>query len=92
MVRGLKFLIKKVEEFYYLCSKNIDTDQLSGYCVADLRLCFRIYKKQVFSGSGSTNLMYVFGQLTKETLIVVVSYDKGIIMIILLLKIHYLYR
>ena len=31
---------------YYLCSENKGTDQLSGYCEADLRLCFRICKKR----------------------------------------------
>ena len=37
---------------YYLCSKNKGADQLHGYCKADLRLCFRIYKKPVFSRRG----------------------------------------
>ena len=31
---------------YYLCSKNKGPDQLCGYREADLRLCFRICKKQ----------------------------------------------
>ena len=39
---GLKFRIK---ELYCLCRENQDADQLCG----DLRLCFRICKKQVFS-------------------------------------------
>ena len=40
--RGMKFPILEVEELYYLCSKNIDTDQLCGYCAADLHLSFCI--------------------------------------------------
>ena len=38
---------------YYLCSENKDADQLRGYREADLRLCFRICKKTVFSRRGS---------------------------------------
>ena len=49
MVRGLKFLIKKVEELYYPCSENKGADQLRGYREAGLRLCFRICKMLVFS-------------------------------------------
>ena len=49
MVRGLKFQILKEEGLYYLCSENKDVDQLRSYCTADLRLCFRICKSQVFS-------------------------------------------
>ena len=49
MHRGFKFLIGEVEELYHLCSENKGSDQLSGFCAADLRLCFRICKKQVFS-------------------------------------------
>ena len=49
MARGLKFPIQKVEGLYYPCSENKDADQLRGYRVADLRLCFRIYKHPVFS-------------------------------------------
>ena len=40
MARGLKFRIKEVEGLYFLYSVN------KG---ADLRLCFRICKKPVFS-------------------------------------------
>ena len=43
MDRGLKFWIKKVEGLYYPCSENKGADE------ADLRLCFRICKKPVFS-------------------------------------------
>ena len=49
MARGLKFRISKVEGLYYLCSENKGTDQLRGYREADLRLCFRMCKKPVFS-------------------------------------------
>ena len=34
---------------YHLCRENKGADQLRSYCEADLRLCFRIYKKAVFS-------------------------------------------
>ena len=40
---------------YYPCSKNKGTDQLLGYREADLRLCFRICKKPVFSLLGSSH-------------------------------------
>ena len=33
----------------YICSENKGADQLRGYREADLRLCFRICKKPVFS-------------------------------------------
>ena len=46
---GLKFRILEVERLHYPCSENKGADQLRGYCTADLRLCFRICKKQVFS-------------------------------------------
>ena len=49
MARGLKFRIQKVENLYYLCSENEGADQLLGYLAADLRLCLRICKNQVFS-------------------------------------------
>ena len=48
-VRGLKLRIKGVEGLYYLCSENKGADQLRGCREADLRLCFRICKKPVFS-------------------------------------------
>ena len=38
-----------LEGLYYPCSENKGADQLCGYCEADLRLCFRICKKPVFS-------------------------------------------
>ena len=53
MARGLKFRIKNVMGLYYLCSENIGADQLRGYREADLRLCFRICKKPIFSLRGS---------------------------------------
>ena len=46
---GLKIRIKEVEGLYYLCSENKGADQLRGYPEADLRLCFCICKKPVFS-------------------------------------------
>ena len=53
MARGLKFGIFEVEGLYYLYSENKGADQLRGYREADLRLCFRICKKPVFSRRGS---------------------------------------
>ena len=53
MARGLKFWIMEVEGLYSLSSENKGPDQLSGHREADLRLCFRICKKQVFSRHGS---------------------------------------
>ena len=38
---------------YYQCSENKDAYQLRGYREADLRLCFRICRKPVFSRRGS---------------------------------------
>ena len=38
-----------IVQLYYLCNENKGADQLRGYCEADLRLCFRICKKPVFS-------------------------------------------
>ena len=34
--------LQKIEELYYLYSKNKGADQLRGYSEADLRLCFRL--------------------------------------------------
>ena len=39
MARGLKFQIKKVEGFYYLCSKNKGADQLCGPRICSVSLC-----------------------------------------------------
>ena len=44
-----------MEGLYYLSSENKGADQLRGYREADLRLCFRICKKPVFSQRGSYN-------------------------------------
>ena len=49
MARGLKFRIRVVDGLYYPCSENKGADQLRGYHEADLRLCFCICKKLVFS-------------------------------------------
>ena len=51
--RGLKFRILEVGGLYYLCSENKGAVQLRSYREADLRLCFRICKKPVFSRRGS---------------------------------------
>ena len=49
LTRDLKFLIQEEEELYYLCSENKGADQLHGYLEADMRLCLRMCKRQVFS-------------------------------------------
>ena len=41
---------------YYPCSENKGADQLSSYCKADLRLCFRMGNNPVFSQCGSNGL------------------------------------
>ena len=46
----------------YPCSENKDADQLRGYREADLRLCFRICKKPVFSRRGSYILVVTAAQ------------------------------
>ena len=47
----------------YLCSENKGADQLRGYREADLCLCFRICKKQVFSRCGSNTLQSIDSML-----------------------------
>ena len=49
MAGGLKFRIQEVEGLYNPSSENKGADQLLGDREADLRLCFRICKKPVFS-------------------------------------------
>ena len=44
----------------YSCSENKGADQLRGYRVADLHLCFRICKKPVFSQRGSFDCIFSF--------------------------------
>ena len=45
---GQRLEILEEEGLYYLCSENKGADQLRGYHEADLCLCFRICKRQVF--------------------------------------------
>ena len=59
--------IYKVEGLYYLCSENKGADQLRGHREADLRLCFRICKKPVFSQRGSN---VVLTEIVPQKLIV----------------------
>ena len=49
MTRSWKFWILEEQEWYYSCGKNEGADPLCSYYTADLRLCFRIGKKLVFS-------------------------------------------
>ena len=53
MARDLKIRIFEVEGLYYLCGENKGADQLRCYREADLRLCFHMCKKPVFSQCGS---------------------------------------
>ena len=49
MARGFKFRIKIEDGSHYPCSENKGADHLRGYREADLRLCFHICKKPMFS-------------------------------------------
>ena len=51
MARPLKFRINEVEGLYYSCNENKGADQLRGYCEADPRLCFRIWKTRFSQNS-----------------------------------------
>ena len=62
MARSLKFRLWKVEGLYYLCSENKGADELRGYREADLRLCFRMFKKPVFF---TTRLIYEYARCAK---------------------------
>ena len=44
--------ILNVNGYNYLCSEKETADQLRSYRAADLRLCFRICKKQPFYHTG----------------------------------------
>ena len=59
MARGLKFRILKVNGYYFLCSEKEVGDQLRCYRTADLRLCFRICKKQLFYNSAQIKAIRV---------------------------------
>ena len=49
IARDLKFRKLEEEGLYNPCGENKGTDQLHDYREADLRLCFRMCKKPVFS-------------------------------------------
>ena len=49
-----------MEGLYYPYSENKGADKLRGYREADLRLCFRICKKPVFSRRGSYCIFGVY--------------------------------
>ena len=55
MSRGLKFRIQEVEELHCLYSENKDADHLRGDHEANLRLCYPVNKKQVFSRGSITD-------------------------------------
>ena len=58
MPRDLKFRIYKVEGLYYLSSENKGAGQLRGHREADLRLCFRIYAKRLFSHDATHEMIF----------------------------------
>ena len=72
IARGLKFRILKAEGLYYLCGENKGARELRSYCAADLRLCFRICKKLVFSQRGSylskVVCIFIFIELSRLTI------------------------
>ena len=55
-----------MEGLYYICSENKGAGQLCGYCTANLRLCFCICKKQIFSRLDSHGLMCRMYLLSEE--------------------------
>ena len=60
-----------MEGLYYPCSENKDADQLRGYREADLRLCFCIFKKPVFSRRGSYSENYLLEGLKIKFVVLV---------------------
>ena len=48
---------------YYLCSENKGADQLCSYCMADLRLCFRIGKILFSHDATQNSLKHNMGSL-----------------------------
>ena len=60
IARDLRFRIYAVEELNYPYSEKKGADQLRSNCAADLRLCFRICKKTVFSQRGSCYYVMLF--------------------------------
>ena len=70
ITRGLIFRIKKVEGLYY--DENKGAGELRSYCATDLRLCFRICKKLVFSQRGSylskVVCLFIFIELSRLTI------------------------
>ena len=79
MARGLKFRLYVVEGLYYPCSENKGADQLRGHREADLRLCFRICKKPVFSRRGS----YVIRGLSGHFFCILISLTKSFALLLL---------
>ena len=77
---------------YYLCSENKGADQLRGYCEADLRLCFRICKKPVFSWRGSNHCHYKEFKICKNaemTILCLILHCKNAETTILLSFLHF---
>ena len=59
-----------MEDLYYLCCENKGAGQLRLDCAADLRLCFCIRKKHVFSLCGSyyiNNLFVVLSVILRKS-------------------------
>ena len=66
---GLEIRNWEEEQLYYLCSENKSVDQLRGY---DLRLCYRICKKEV------TRLIFNFGGLKYKIIVYKFNYIQHI--------------
>ena len=52
---------------HYPCGENKGADQLRGYREADLRLCFRICKKPVFSRRGSYHKIHTLSVILETS-------------------------
>ena len=84
MARGLKIQIQEIEGLYYPSSENKGADQLHGYREADLRLCFRICKKTVFSYRGSyvvthPGMKHLFGHLESNINVTAIEHETMIL-------------
>ena len=58
-----------------ICMDGKGADQLRSYCEADLRLCFRICKKPVFSERGSNVFVCNFCQFSKNLYVLDIRYE-----------------
>ena len=66
-----------MEGLHYPYSENKGANQLRGYREADLRLCFRICKKPVFSRRGSNNVLFFHKNCKATNLYETMMYVKS---------------